>query len=92
MTVGTTSTRLLEYVAHSSNTITAYNGNVDLFIIPGHQFKAVDILLTNFHLPRTTLLALVGAFMGLDFMFEAYRKAIEEKYRFYSFGDAMLVL
>lgn len=91
MTVGTTSTRLLEYVAHNSNGIESFDGNVDLFIVPGHEFKATDILLTNFHLPRTTLLALVGAFMGLDFMFEAYKSAIENNYRFYSFGDAMLV-
>lgn len=91
MTVGTTSTRLLEYVSHNSDGIKSFDGNVDLFIIPGHEFKAVDILLTNFHLPRTTLLALVGAFMGLDFMFEAYKSAIENNYRFYSFGDAMIV-
>lgn len=92
MTVGTTSTRLLEYVAHNSNGIESFDGDVDLFIVPGHEFKATDILLTNFHLPRTTLLALVGAFMGLDFMFEAYKSAIENNYRFYSFGDAMIVI
>lgn len=92
MTVGTTSTRLLEYVAHNFDGIQSFDGDVDLFIVPGHEFKAVDILLTNFHLPRTTLLALVGGFMGLEFMFDAYKSAIENNYRFYSFGDAMIVI
>lgn len=90
--VGTTSTRLLEFVANKDGSIKEFAGDVDLFILPGYEFKVTDHLLTNFHLPRTTLLALVGAFMGLDFMFEAYGKAIEEKYRFYSFGDSMLIL
>jgi S-adenosylmethionine:tRNA ribosyltransferase-isomerase len=92
LSVGTTSTRLLEFVANKYGCIKEFAGDVDLFILPGYEFKVTDHLLTNFHLPRTTLLALVGAFMGLDFMFEAYGKAIEEKYRFYSFGDSMLIL
>ncbi|MBU1023245.1 tRNA preQ1(34) S-adenosylmethionine ribosyltransferase-isomerase QueA [bacterium] len=92
MTVGTTSTRLLEYVACKFGKIQPFDGDVDLFITPGYEFKIVDHLLTNFHLPRTTLLALVGAFMGLEFMFEAYSKAMENNYRFYSFGDAMLII
>ena len=92
MAVGTTSTRLLEYVASKFGKIQLFDGDVDLFITPGHEFKIVDILLTNYHLPRTTLLALVGAFMGLEFMFEAYSKAIEDNYRFYSFGDSMLII
>jgi len=90
--VGTTSTRLLEHVASKYGEIRSFDNDVDLFIVPGYEFKIVDILITNFHLPRTTLLALVGAFMGVDFMFEAYEKAIENKYRFYSFGDAMLIV
>lgn len=90
--VGTTSTRLLEFVANEDGSVKEFAGDVDLFILPGYEFKVTDRLLTNFHLPRTTLLALVGAFMGLEFMFEAYGKAIEEKYRFYSFGDSMLIL
>ena len=89
--VGTTSARLLEYVVSKFGRMKSYDGDIDLFIVPGYEYKIVDILITNFHLPRTTLLALVGAFMGLDFMFEAYAKAIESGYRFYSFGDAMLI-
>jgi len=90
--VGTTSTRILEYSAHKYGKLKAFDGDVDLFITPGYKFKVVDILITNFHLPRTTLLALVGAFMGLDFMFDAYNCAMKNGYRFYSFGDSMLIL
>jgi S-adenosylmethionine:tRNA ribosyltransferase-isomerase len=90
--IGTTTTRLIEYIAKRFGRIQPFRGDVDLFIIPGHNFRAIDILVTNFHLPRTTLLALVASFMGLEFMFEAYSKAIENKYRFYSFGDAMLII
>ena len=92
MAVGTTSTRLLEHVACKFGKIQPFDGDVDSFITPGYEFKIVDVLLTNFHLPRTTLLALVGAFAGLEFMFEAYEKAIENNYRFYSFGDSMLII
>jgi S-adenosylmethionine:tRNA ribosyltransferase-isomerase len=67
-------------------------GWCDLFIYPGYQFRAVDRLLTNFHLPRSTLLLLVSAFAGRDLILKAYEEAVREKYRFYSYGDAMLIL
>ena len=67
-------------------------GWTDLFIVPGFTFRAVEALVTNFHLPRTTLLMLVSAFAGADMIKKAYAEAIEQKYRFYSFGDAMLIL
>lgn len=88
LAVGTTSTRVVETVAHGG----PLEGRSDLFITPGFGFARVDALLTNFHLPRTTLLALVMAFAGVELTREAYRVAVEERYRFYSFGDAMLVL
>jgi len=69
-----------------------FEGETDLYIYPGFEFRAVDALITNFHLPRSTLLLLVAAFMGYDRMREAYQVAIAEGYRFYSFGDAMLIL
>ena len=86
--VGTTTTRVLETVARGG----PLSGRSDLFITPGFTFRRVDALLTNFHLPRTTLLALVMAFVGVDRTRELYALAIRERYRFYSFGDAMLVL
>lgn len=85
--VGTTACRVLETVATG-----AYSGWADLFIYPGYKFKMVDSLLTNFHLPRTTLLMLVSAFCGRELLFKAYQEAIRERYRFYSYGDAMLIL
>lgn len=85
--VGTTSLRALESYATGKN-----EGNTDLFVYPGYEFKAVDCLLTNFHLPTTTLLMLVCAFGGRELIFKAYQEAIEKKYRFYSYGDAMLVI
>jgi S-adenosylmethionine:tRNA ribosyltransferase-isomerase len=88
LAVGTTTVRVLESVA--SNPV--LQGRTSLFIRPGHEFRRVDALLTNFHLPRSTLLALVMAFAGVEETRELYRLAIEERYRFYSFGDAMLVL
>ena len=88
LAVGTTSVRVLETVA--SNTV--LQGRTNLFIVPGYEFRRVDALLTNFHLPRSTLLALVMAFVGVEETRELYRLAIAERYRFYSFGDAMLVL
>jgi S-adenosylmethionine:tRNA ribosyltransferase-isomerase len=88
LSVGTTTTRVLETVAQSG----ALSGRTDLFITPGFRFARVDALLTNFHLPRSTLLALVMAFAGVEEIRELYRVAIEERYRFYSFGDAMLLL
>lgn len=89
--VGTTSCRVLESVAETGGTVQEGHGWTDLFIYPGYEFKAVDGLLTNFHLPRSTLLMLVCAFAGRELVLEAYRKAAEERYRFYSFGDAMLL-
>ena len=89
--VGTTTTRLLESVADAGGQISPGVGSTDLFIRPGYRFKAVDAMITNFHLPRTTLLMLVAAFAGQEPMMDAYREAILRKYRFYSLGDAMLV-
>lgn len=86
--VGTTSARSLEYWAKEGK----MEGDNDLFIYPGFKFKIVDHLITNFHLPKSTLLLLVSAFAGKDFIFEAYRQAIEERYRFFSYGDSMLIL
>lgn len=90
--VGTTSTRTLETVARADGTLAPGSGWADLFIHPPYTFKAVDALVTNFHLPRTSLLLLVAAFMGYDAMREAYRMAVEERYRLFSYGDAMLIL
>jgi S-adenosylmethionine:tRNA ribosyltransferase-isomerase len=86
--VGTTSARSLEYWAKEGIT----EGDNDLFIYPGYKFNVVDHLITNFHLPKSTLMLLVSAFAGKDLIFEAYRKAIEERYRFFSYGDSMLIL
>jgi S-adenosylmethionine:tRNA ribosyltransferase-isomerase len=98
--VGTTSVRVLETVARSqgityassSASVRPASGWTDLFIKPGHNFGLVDAMITNFHLPRTTLLVLVSAFAGHDLMMRAYEEAIAERYRFYSFGDAMFIL
>jgi S-adenosylmethionine:tRNA ribosyltransferase-isomerase len=91
--VGTTSVRVLESVARlSAGRIAPYRGYTDLFITPGTRFQVVDALITNFHLPRSTLLLLVSAFMGKSLMERAYQEAIRERYRFFSFGDAMLIL
>jgi S-adenosylmethionine:tRNA ribosyltransferase-isomerase len=89
--VGTTTTRALEAAA-SNPSVVARAGLVDLTIVPGHQFQAVDALLTNFHLPRSSLLLLVAAFAGRDLVLDAYRHAVKEGYRFYSYGDCMLIL
>jgi S-adenosylmethionine:tRNA ribosyltransferase-isomerase len=88
LAVGTTTVRVLESVARGA----PLAGRTELFVTPGFEFRRVDALLTNFHLPRSTLLALVMAFAGTDVTRELYRSAIAERYRFYSFGDAMLVL
>jgi len=102
--VGTTSVRILEAAAQTAagsassdvacplQTVVAYNGPTDLFIYPGFKFRAVDGLITNFHLPRSTLLMLVSAFAGKDLIDRAYAEAIQQRYRFYSFGDAMIIL
>ncbi len=89
--VGTTSARTLETAAATGQTL-PFHGETALYLKPGHRFRAVDVLLTNFHLPRSSLLVLVAAFAGLDLMREVYRDAIREQYRFYSYGDAMLLL
>ncbi|CAI8007892.1 S-adenosylmethionine:tRNA ribosyltransferase-isomerase [Geodia barretti] len=88
--VGTTSVRTLEQVGRD-NAIEAASGQADLFILPGHRFRLVDGMITNFHLPRSSLVMLVSAFAGRERILAAYREAIEERYRFYSFGDAMLI-
>ena len=94
ISVGTTAVRLLEHAAslHDSsdgNTLTPGSGRADLFIYPGYRFRVVDALITNFHLPRSTLLMLTGAFAGRELVLRAYREAAQRRYRFYSFGDAM---
>jgi S-adenosylmethionine:tRNA ribosyltransferase-isomerase len=88
--VGTTSVRSVETAA-SSGEIAAFEGDTDIFIYPGYQFKVVDKLITNFHLSESTLLMLVSAFAGYTFIMEAYQQAVEEQYRFFSYGDAMLL-
>jgi S-adenosylmethionine:tRNA ribosyltransferase-isomerase len=90
--VGTTVVRALETAARADGQIRPYRGETDMFIAPGFPFKVVDTLLTNFHLPRTTLLMLVSALTGTEFLQQAYAEAIRERYRFYSYGDAMLIL
>ena len=90
--VGTTSLRTLESAAGSDGALHAFSGETDIFITPGYRFKTAEVLLTNFHLPRSTLFMLVAAFMGLDVMRAAYEAAIRERYRFYSYGDACLLL
>lgn len=93
--VGTTAVRLLEHAAlagDEAQVLKPFQGWVDLFILPGHQFRLVDGLITNFHLPCSTLLMLVCAFTEKEFIDRAYQEAIESGYRFYSFGDCMLIL
>lgn len=89
--VGTTAVRALETAAQSGE-VDAFSGSTGLYIYPGYTYRVVDVMLTNFHLPRSTLLLLVSAFAGKGLMDRAYREAIAERYRFYSFGDAMLIL
>jgi S-adenosylmethionine:tRNA ribosyltransferase-isomerase len=90
--VGTTSLRLIESAADANGTIHPFEGDTAIFITPGYRFKAVDGLVTNFHLPRSTLFMLVSAMMGLEVMKAAYAHAVKEGYRFYSYGDASLLL
>lgn len=89
--VGTTSTRTLESVADENGIIHPGCGNTEIFIYPGYKFKAIDCLITNFHLPESTLLMLVSALAGKDHIMAAYEEAVKEKYRFFSFGDAMFI-
>ncbi|MBS4031354.1 MAG: tRNA preQ1(34) S-adenosylmethionine ribosyltransferase-isomerase QueA [Clostridiales bacterium] len=90
--VGTTSSRVLETVTDESGIVHAGSGWTDIFIYPGYRFKAVDMLLTNFHLPKSTLLMLISAFAGREYALNAYEQAVGERYRFFSFGDAMLII
>jgi len=90
--IGTTTVRVLESARSKNGRLLAQEGSTDLFIYPPYRFRAVDLLLTNFHLPRSTLLMLVSAFAGREFLLRAYREAIGEGYRFYSYGDCMLIL
>src|SRR5262249_6253297 len=89
--VGSTSLRLLESAATEDGTLAPFAGETALFITPGYRFRAVDVMLTNFHLPRSTLFMLVAAFCGLEVMQRAYAHAIVHDYRFYSYGDACLL-
>lgn len=93
ISVGTTSTRTLETIASNHNgKFVAENGWTDIFIFPGYEFKAIDGMITNFHLPKSTLIMLVSALAGREHVLHAYETAVEERYRFFSFGDAMLIL
>ncbi|MPN20052.1 S-adenosylmethionine:tRNA ribosyltransferase-isomerase [bioreactor metagenome] len=89
--VGTTSCRTLESVADAQGLVTERAGWTDIFIFPGYRFKIMDGLITNFHLPKSTLIMLVSAFAGRENTFKAYKEAVNEKYRFFSFGDAMII-
>ena len=89
--VGTTTARLLEQASMDEKSIEPFAGWTDLLILPGHRFRALDAMITNFHLPRTTLIMLVAAFVGTESILQAYNEAIRRGYRFYSFGDAMLI-
>lgn len=90
--VGTTTARVLETMACDDGTVKKGEGYTDLYIYPGYSFKSMDALITNFHLPRSSLLLLVAAFAGKEFILKAYKEAIEKKYRFFSYGDAMLIV
>jgi len=92
ISVGTTSTRTLETVADDDGIIHAGSGWTDIFIYPGYKYKAIDGIITNFHLPESTLIMMISAFAGKENVMNAYKTAIENKYRFYSFGDAMLII
>jgi S-adenosylmethionine:tRNA ribosyltransferase-isomerase len=89
--VGTTSLRTLESVADENGLVRPGKGETDLFIYPGYRFKTVDALITNFHLPKSTLLMLVCALAGREEMLEVYKEAVTKRYRFFSFGDAMFI-
>ncbi len=90
--IGTTTVRVLEGVYQKMGALVPYEGDIDMFIKPGFEFNVIDGLMTNFHVPKSTLLVLVSAFAGTDLIRKAYKHAVAEKYRFYSFGDAMLIL
>ena len=90
--VGTTSCRTLESASDENGSILPGSGNTEIFIYPGYRFKVMDALITNFHLPESTLVMLVAAFAGRENVLRAYREAVKERYRFFSFGDAMLLM
>ena len=90
--VGTTSCRTIESAADKTGHITAKSGWTDIFIYPGYEFKLLDGLITNFHLPESTLIMLVSALAGREHVLAAYEEAVKERYRFFSFGDAMLII
>ena len=92
ISVGTTSCRVLESVANEQGLVREVEGDTSIFIYPGYKFKCVDALITNFHLPESTLLMLVSALAGKDYIMKAYEEAVKEKYRFFSFGDAMFIM
>ena len=89
--VGTTTTRVLETIMHKNDKFVPCSGNTDIFIYPGFKFKAIDTLITNFHLPKSTLVMLVSALAGKDNILNSYKIAVEERYRFFSFGDSMMI-
>ncbi len=89
--IGTTSTRVLETIADDNGYFKEQSGNTKIFIYPGYKFKGIDCLLTNFHLPKSTLIMLVSALAGKDNVLKAYEHAVKEKYRFFSFGDCMFI-
>jgi len=89
--VGTTSCRVLESVADEEGKLSVAEGDTKIFIYPGYKFKCIDALITNFHLPESTLIMLVSALAGKEYIMNAYKHAVEEKYRFFSFGDAMFI-
>ena len=89
--VGTTAVRSLESASMASGEIQPFSGDTDIFIYPGYKFRSVDAMVTNFHLPESTLLMLVSAFAGREHIMEAYREAIASSYRFFSYGDAMFI-
>ena len=90
--VGTTSCRVLESIAKEDGTVEETEADTSIFIYPGYKFKCIDRLITNFHLPESTLIMLVSSLAGKEFIMDAYKKAVEERYRFFSFGDAMLIM
>ena len=89
---GTTSCRVLESVADKNGMVKEVEGDTNIFIYPGYQFKCIDALITNFHLPKSTLIMLVSALAGRDYIMRAYQEAVKEKYKFFSFGDAMFIV
>ena len=91
ISVGTTSTRTLETIINLYGEFRKCSGNTDIFIYPGYKFKAIDALITNFHLPKSTLVMLVSALAGRENILNAYNEAIENNYRFFSFGDSMFI-